>query len=83
MDVPQTRRQLVQRHIRRFFNPAKDIVAVRVKTPRLLGAGFDRNRSLVFIAPGITHRRTRAHLKMRRRLATRHARCNLPHQTNT
>ena len=54
MDVPQTRRQLVQRHIRRFFNPAKDIVAVRVKTPRLLGAGFDRNRSLVFIAPGIT-----------------------------
>ena len=83
MNFVQTHRQFLQRHVRRRFNPAKDIFAVRIKTPLLRRTGFDRDRPLVLLAPGKTHRRTRAHLKMRRRLTTRHAGRNLPHQTNT
>ena len=52
MNFVQTHRQFLQRHVRRRFNPAKDIFAVRIKTPLLRRTGFDRDRPLVLVAPG-------------------------------
>jgi transposase InsO family protein len=68
---------------RRLFNPAKDILAVGVKTALLRGTRSDRDSSFVLIAPDKTHRRTRAHVKMRRCLTARHAGSNFPHKPNT
>ena len=83
MDLAKVIGELLQGHVRCLLDPMKNILAIWVKATLSRWRLFDRNSSLTFIALDKTDRRTRAHLKMRRRTATRNPRGYFLHNTNT